>query len=931
MTTTNANAVREHGAHGTTQHLDSTEYVQLCKITSTNPPIVTKTFGWVDNVLTKETSANVVAGLMETVQISTMAEFGDTLSGLTTDQCLTYGVPVHDAKLMSRETWERKGRPTEYLPRTKDNFKWPNAGGVLMLDYDPPKDGSLPALVQSELVKALTEAVPDFAGSDALWLPSTSSCIYAGDAQIRGIEGQRIYIRVKDAKDIERAGRVLNDRLWALGHGRYEVSKSGALLERGLFDTSVWQSNRIDFAAGAYCKDGLTQRRGAPLLLNGADCPALDTQLSITELSYSEIKAAKDNKRTAAAVVKPEAERKRNEWLDNTALELHAAYGVKADVARSIAQRAVDSKALGGDYRVQVKLKDGTESTVSILDALDNPAKYHGALTRDPLEPDYDGSRWVGKLYLYSARPTLYSMAHGGVTFKLYRQPQRIELVSGQKHDATNAALEVLRCSPDVFDFGDELVTVGKNGAVFPMNDHALRHHIGGITQFWRWQKIRDKLVERLEDPPIDVCKTILSLGKKRDLKPLDAIITAPTLRSDGSVLHVPGYDAESRLLFDVSKTPEQIYIDPTMAEARMSLIYLWKPFKEFPFVGPLDRAVHLAALLTAAVRATLPTCPAFAYDAPVQGSGKTLLARCIGALATGEDVGVWPHTHGNNDEEIRKRIFTALRSGSRAIIWDNVVGSFDSASMASALTSPTFTDRILGASNSSMVPNRAILVLTGNNLTLRGELPRRVLVARIDPQTDKPFARHFDFDPFERCKNNRADMVTAALTLIKAQLNQTRLTGQMGKGRLASFEQWDAWVRQTVIYANHLMPDQFGDVMEIIEANQAADPVQESLSMFMEAWQRNFGSEYRTASQIIEVVKHFEQSHGSINGQSAGAALHDGLEALLPPRLGLRTLTPNQLGHLLKKHKDRIVGGVKLVSDYDTGRNTHFWAVKNV
>jgi hypothetical protein len=36
------------------------------------------------------------------------------------------------------------------------------------------------------------------------------------------------------------AGEALLIRLWARGIGRFEVSSSGALLERGLFDGSVW-------------------------------------------------------------------------------------------------------------------------------------------------------------------------------------------------------------------------------------------------------------------------------------------------------------------------------------------------------------------------------------------------------------------------------------------------------------------------------------------------------------------------------------------------------------------------------------------------------------------------------------------------------------------------------------------------------------------
>jgi len=94
----------------------------------------------------------------------------------------------------------------------------------------------------------------------------------------------------------------------------------------------------------------------------------------------------------------------------------------------------------------------------------------------------------------------------------------------------------------------------------------------------------------------------------------------------------------------------------------------------------------------------------------------------------------------------------TILLESPRAVVWDNIIGTFDSASLAGLLTSATYTDRILGVSKSADVPNRAVWLLTGNNLTLAGDMPRRVLKCRIDPQTERPFARRFDLEPESYC-----------------------------------------------------------------------------------------------------------------------------------------------------------------------------------
>ena len=894
--------------------------MQLCRITSSDPKVVTKEFWLSNGKLEKKTTAHVSEGHMEIVSLDGIEAFSKLLQSLQTNQCLTYGIPPANANLVSKRIWLKRGKPDGFLPRAKELFKWPVNGGVMMLDYDAPKDGSEP-LDKVGLLDALREAVPMFDMFDAAWWPSTSSCIYEGEIMHRGIAGQRVYLHVADAGDIERAGKVLNTRLWSLGYGRFEVSSSGSLLERGLFDSSVWQTNRIDFAAGAACGKGLEQRRGTPEILGGLIGGAIDTRTEIPDPTSEEIEAAERHKDIAKLAVQDDAQAQRQKWMTERIAEIIKRDGASEEHARMIVSRAVDRRDLMGDWQVICKGDEGQEVSASVLTILDNPDRYHGMLTLDPLEPDYDGRRWVGKLFLYSARPTLHSMAHGGVRFRLSRQPARIESISGKGRETTDALLDVLRRAPDVFDFGNELVSIGRSGTICPMNEHGLRYAVGGMTQFWRWHKLpHGGTVEVLIDPPPNVCKNVLALGSQRELKPLDAVITAPTLRPNGSVLSSPGYDVSTRLLFDAENLPPDIPEFPDPEQGLAALEYLWRPFADFPFVGNLDQAVHLAALLTAAVRAVLPTSPAFGYDAPVQGSGKTLLARCVGVLATGEDPGVWPHTAGRDDEEVRKRIFTVLRSGARAIIWDNVVGSFDSAAMASAITSPNFQDRILGASSSSSVPNRAMLILTGNNLTLAGEMPRRVLVARIDPATDRPFSRHFTVDPFEVCQSERQTMIAAALVLIRAYLNNNN--GPLGKGKLASFEMWDTWVRQAVIYANSLKPGMFGDVMEVIQANQDQDPEQEALGIVLDAWRRNFGSDYKFASEVMTVLKTGYLCETSIVGQ-----LNDAISELC----GKGAMTARSLGKTLGYRVGRVVNGKRLVFYVDRATKLKKWAVEVV
>ncbi|MEF8753238.1 MAG: hypothetical protein V5B60_04730 [Accumulibacter sp.] len=876
-------------------------------LTASKPRIVGKEF-WLDKEgkLQKKTTAYVSTGQMETETFQNLEDFSNLLQSLATNQCLVYGLtPRSPIRLVPEATWNRLGKPQDKMPRSKAMMHWPAGPGILMLDYDAPKDDS-PPFDKNGLLQALREAVPQFLDFELLSWPSTSSCIFHGDRELIGVKGQRIYVMVSDARDIPRAGQALLTKLWAMGYGRYEVSKSGSLLERGLFDSSVWETNHIDFAAGAECRGALEQRRGEPELIEGYLGGAMDTRNIIPGPTAEESAAAAANKAAAKAALKEAAAIAREQWSCERVSELCAnAPGTDDVQARQIVKRAAERRELMSDWTIIV-WDDGQERQVTIKTVLADKGKYSGMQTLDPLEPDYDGRRPVGKLYLDGAQPRLHSWAHGGTTFKLYGQQVEIEIVEGKESEATDALLQVLRDAPAVFDFGAELVTIGDAGRLMPQDEHALRYLVGGLVQFYSLHPQREGRPPRrkLENPPPSVCRSVLALRDTRRLKPLEAVISAPTVRPDGSLFCTLGYDANTHLLFDCDQTPPFVPETPTVEQARQALDRLWQPFKYFPFVGNIDRAVHLAALLTAAVRAVLPTAPAFGYDAPVQASGKTLLARSVGVLAAGSGLGVWPHTSGRNDDEVRKRLFTVLRSGTRALVWDNVTGIFDSGAMASLLTSPDYQDRILGVSVSSLVPNRVLLLMTGNNLCLAGDMARRALVARIDPKSAQPFARDFAIDPYAVCVADRQNMIAAALTLIRFYLSAG--VERLGAGRMASFEQWDDWVRQTVIYVDRALdPGKFGDIMEQVKANQANDPDQEALGALLRSWQMCFGENAVTAAEVLK------EAHSPFNTADASAGQLGAALEEFNPRGG--DLSSKSLGRILKFRLDRVVGDLRL------------------
>jgi hypothetical protein len=286
-------------------------------------------------------------------------------------------------------------------------------------------------------------------------------------------------------------------------------------------------------------------------------------------------KAAAAARRRAKSDAAGAIERAREKFLDEQSSALLAPKDrddpKKRAAARSIIRRAIENNILSADFRVDVETAPGRFETVTVGRILNDRAAFHRRLTRDPLEAGYDGGRATGKLFLLDSRPTLFSFAHHGRNFRLVHTPVRIEVVTGRLAAATETALGVLRNDPAVFDFGGQVVMV-EDGRMLALDEHSLSYHLAGGVQFWQTRKVGGDFIGVDIDPPARLVRQILSLGRQRQLKPLSAIVTAPTIRPDGSLLAAPGYDAQTSLLVVLSEEPVEIGPAPNRDEVARAL-----------------------------------------------------------------------------------------------------------------------------------------------------------------------------------------------------------------------------------------------------------------------------------------------------------------------------------------------------------------------
>lgn len=872
----------------------------LSIITSITPKTLTKKrmLGANGDMIT-DTIAQMTEGKALNVSITSIHQLANILDSLEHNQAVTWGIHAgknNETLLLSSKIYKEQGGPDNALTRTNNHFRWGNHGGVMMLDSDDK------TLSKADFIKAVNDVIP-LDNIPYIWRPSSSSYIYNGNEQVTGLSGQRLYIFIQDASDIARAGKALFERLWLNGHGYYEISKVGSYLERSPIDAAVFQPSRLDFAAGSHCVAPLEQR---PVATECHEGQLLDTKAALPELTTKQQKTLAEIKIQAKAPYADEVAEIRAVFSHDKAIANLTKQGIteptddQLTAAKNNVLRAVNMDVLAGDFIIT--LADGKQ--ISIGDALDNPGQYHGAITKDPLEPDYNNYSNTGKLYIQGQSPRLFSQAHGGKTYKLIKQPHRLEHVAGKTSDTTLKTLRIMQASPDYYDMGDQLVSI-RDGNILRFSESLLEHELGVINQYWQGQKTGRTMHERLIDPPTKVIKQILSMHKHRDLKPLNAVISAPTITHDNHIVSKQGYDKSTKLYLDCLDHGVSVAALVSEQDAIAAYYELMKPFNTFDFADDVSRSVALSAVLTAITRPTQATAPAFAFDAPKQGSGKTYFCECLGLLATGTAPAMTPSIEKNEDE-IRKTLLSMVIEGRRFIIWDNVMGHFNSATMASFLTSERFSGRILGSSQSVEVAHRAMLLLTGNNITLVGDMPRRVLTCRFDTGIENPTQAQRNLSAIDELKpaayieRNRYKLAAAAITLIRGYLqSDEHRAGGMAKDRLPSFEDWDTVARQPVLWLSKRV-EGLTDPKRSIDDNMEKDPEHETLSELLNhiyAWQSNRPF---TSKELYD-----HALHKAFNGND--------LQEVLLDLNGGNMLSSRSVGMILKFRHGRIADGLKL------------------
>lgn len=784
---------------------------RLSLLTATKPKRLAKRIELnPDGTPKKIAGGDLIEGHAQVVEFAGLQAFAAFLESLKPNQALTYGLPAQgDGDIVPRKA--RKSPPPGKQFRTKEGFIWPDGAGVFMVDYDAHGDEHLN---RDELFRRIVQALPALAEVQVLWRPSGSSCIYRDDgSEVYGINGQRLYFLVDDAKRIPEIGKALIVRLWLNGHGYIEVSKSGAALTRTTADSLVWQTNRLDFAGGAELGEGLQQKRGACILMGGTaaclhsqDVPLLSAQ----ELAdYSSLVAKA--KREAA----PEIAAVKAAYVSSEAPVQAARRGIDEKQAEALVRAVINGAPLDGGWIIHLE----TGEEVTVRDVLKEPEKYNGMYCRDPLtgRPDQPQVAW---LKLLKRKPEIFN--HKTDTwYPLQTARTILHIVDGNAKSLADDVCRAMRNSGDFYRQGERVCTVNAAGQVRELKGEALLHEIEGICEFQAYRKEGKQFVGVVKDCPEKIGQRITSLAWAGNLQlpELRAVAKNPIITHSGVIIEDEGYHAETGvLLLNPSDTPwEPVPRKPTTVQVVDAFNKLWEPFHLFPYADINARSATLAAILTAVIRSSLDVAPAFMFSAPTAGTGKSFLAEAIGELTGGFTLAKPPAAK----DEFDKVITSLLLKGDNCYLLDNADSSFGTGSFDALLTSGKSSNRVLGKSE-TVEAHRALWLITGNNSTVRGDTNRRVLSCYLDAQVERVLDRSFSFDPREMVRSRRHGMVRAALTIIQAWLVSPEYRARPNSS--GDFNQWRRMVAACVGWLGEVLKDAQGPEAEE-RAPAFADP----------------------------------------------------------------------------------------------------------
>lgn len=415
-----------------------------------------------------------------------------------------------------------------------------------------------------------------------------------------------------------------------------------------------------------------------------------------------------------------------------------------------------------------------------------------------------------------------------------------------------------------------------------------------------------------------------LHTSQPRRVPIIKRIVEIPIPQKNGAPLK-PGFNLDSGIYYSRTLCLREVPERPTRDHVEQARQIIHEPFQDFLFLAPADYAAILALQILPFIREFIAQqVPMVSARAAMQGTGKDYLIK-VAFMPWGRYSLITPPASRDSDDAWAKRITTELMSGSDQFLITNVTSLFSN-TLAGAITSGIWTDRILGGNQKfHLDPVLASWGMTENNATLGTDWPRRIMPSRIYSDTDPPSLReNFKVEDLElwlAMPEHRADIVWAILVWIRYWINAGCPEAPASVRRMSSFPTFRAVMGGLL----HLVEvPGFGDNYMLLEdiGNSAESIWRE----FTDKWWKWAEREQKVAQLINQAGKR----------ETIPLAASE-LVPIAKDVLGLFTRKPNErepddlalvvsLGKMLSRRKTGLFGRYRIMAAASKIHNQTLW-----
>jgi hypothetical protein len=516
------------------------------------------------------------------------------------------------------------------------------------------------------------------------------------------------------------------------------------------------------------------------------------------------------------------------------------------------------------------------------------------------------------------------------------RDDRPIILVTHEEFEVNDRAIAALGADPELYQRNLKLVTVAIDEKtskaegikrapgtplIRPVQPARLREDLTRVARWMKARVTRDGEIEMIPTHPPDwSVAAVMARENWANIRRLVAIIEAPTLRPDGSVIETPGFDRATGLLYIPNRDFPRVPTRPTRADAQAAARDLLDLVSDFPFKDG-HHVAWLAALLTAMARLLVDgPVPLFLFEANVSGAGKTLLCDLIAIIVTGRPMTRTGYAH--DPVEMGKQISATALAGDALVLFDNLAngGLFGNPALDRALTGRTWRDRILG--KLEMTPNLdliAVFFASGNNTALCSDVARRIVQNRLECPHEHPEERTgFQIpDLLGHAAKHRGSLVIAVLTILRAYI----LAGKPRQDLTPmDFVAWSGLIRNAVYWATSIDP--CADHHELADSN----PEHGQSAALVEAWRELQIETDRKGFTVAEMLRVLAEDRDGLRYHSLRDALAELSSRTKPGELP----SSGRIGMKIQAIRGQVFGNKRFVRIGDHNR-AKVWGVELV